>query len=152
MNNEFQHLLSKHGILSNFNIAKKIKPSYIKLLEKKLKDLGKNDDEIEAEINKKIIINTQKFIDKNDIPGLYPTNQPHKLELGITNNTRRKILFIANKTSEYCKKYNFSKDSVIFLIQIILHYMKITNADMIRFKQKYNIDNDGDEDYLDNEE
>jgi hypothetical protein len=151
MNSKFQHLLTKHGVLSNFNIAKKIKPSYIRSLEKKLKDAGKNDIEIEEEINKKIIINTQKFINKNDIPGLYPTRQPHKLELGIADNTRKKILFIANKISEYCKKYNFSKDSIIFLIQIILHYMKITNEDMIRFKQKYNIDNDDGEDYLDNE-
>jgi hypothetical protein len=152
MNHDFQHLLTKYGILTHFNIARKIKPSYIKALEKKLKKSGKSDKEIDEEVNKKIIINTQKFVDKNEIPGLYPTDQEYKIDLGISDTTRKKILYIANKATDYCKKYNFSKDSVIFLIQIILHYMKITNEDMNRFKEKYNINNDSDDDYLDNED
>lgn len=152
MSHEFQHLLSKHGVLNNFNIARIIKPSYIKSLEKKLKSSGKSEEQIQEEINKKVIINTQKFVNKNDIPGLYPTSQPHKLNLGITDNTRKKILFLAEKTANICKKYFFTKDAVIFFVQVLFHYMKITNEDMIRFKEKYNINNDDDDDYLDSEE
>jgi 6-pyruvoyl-tetrahydropterin synthase len=152
MSINFQHLLTKHGVLSDFIIAKKIKQSYVKSLEKRLKNSGKNEKEIEEEINKKIIINTQKFIDKNEIPGLHPTTQEHKLDLGISDATRKKIVFIANKTGDYLKKHKFSKECVIFFMQIILHYMNVTNDDVHRFKEKYNINNEDDGDYLDNED
>ena len=34
--NDYQHLLSKHGILVNFDIAKKIKSTQVKTIRKKL--------------------------------------------------------------------------------------------------------------------
>lgn len=152
MNNDFEHLLSKHGVLKVFNVAKKIKPSYIKSLETKLKKLGKTEEEINDEINRRVVINTQKFIKHNEVPGLHPTDKSHNLDTGITDETRKKILYLANKSTEYCKKHKFSKEFVIFFIQIVLYYMKITNEDMIEFKKKYNIDNNEDGNYLDNEE
>ena len=36
----FNHLIAKHGILVSFNIAKKLKKSYIKSIEKEINKLG----------------------------------------------------------------------------------------------------------------
>ena len=65
----YQHLLSKHGILVTFNIAKKIKPSEIKSIRKKLESKFPESNNLEKEINKEIKAKTKTFLQENDIPG-----------------------------------------------------------------------------------
>ena len=148
----YQHLLSKHGILVTFNIAKKIKPSEIKSIRKKLESKFPESDKLEKEINKEIKAKTHKFLQENDIPGLIQKGEETFDKIYINKKIQTKILKLANKVVDYCKQYNFTKEHVIFFIQAVLHLLKISNEDMQKFKEKYNINQDPSDDYLDEEE
>lgn len=148
----YHHLLSKHGILVSFNIAKKIKPSQIKTIRKKLESKYKDPFELENEIDKEIKAKTKKFLEENEIPGLINENNYTQKEILIDKKIQAKILALANKVTEYCNQNKFTKEHVIFFVQAVLHLLKISNEDMQRFKEKYNINQDPDDDYLDEDE
>lgn len=139
MADDYKHLLSKHGVLVSFNIAKKIKQTYIKTLRKKLEKSGKSKSEIEREINKHIQKNTEKYIDEMDIPGLIAVEDGVP-KLVINPKIQDDIIYLANKSAEFCKKNKFTKEHAIFFIQAVLHLLNVTNSDMELFKKKYNID------------
>jgi len=147
----YQHLLSKHGILVTFNIAKKIKPSEIKSIRKKLESKFPESNNLEKEINKEIKAKTKTFLQENDIPGLIQKGGETFDKIYINKKIQTKILNLANKVVDYCKQYNFTKEHVIFFMQAVLHLLKISNEDMQKFKEKYNINQDSD-DYLDEED
>ena len=147
----YQHLLSKHGILVTFNIAKKIKPSEIKSIRKKLESKFPESDNLEKEINKEIKSKTKTFLQENDIPGLIQKGGETFDKIYINKKIQTKILSLANKVVDYCKQYNFTKEHVIFFMQAVLHLLKISNEDMQKFKEKYNINQDPN-DYLDEED
>lgn len=147
----YQHLLSKHGILVTFNIAKKIKPSEIKSIRKKLESKFPESNNLEKEINKEIKSKTKTFLQENDIPGLIQKGGETFDKIYINKKIQTKILNLANKVVDYCKQYNFTKEHVIFFMQAVLHLLKISNEDMQKFKEKYNINQDSD-DYLDEED
>lgn len=147
----YQHLLSKHGILVTFNIAKKIKPSEIKSIRKKLESKFPESNNLEKEINKEIKAKTKTFLQENDIPGLIQKGGETFDKIYINKKIQTKILKLANKVVDYCKQYNFTKEHVIFFMQAVLHLLKISNEDMQKFKEKYNINQDSD-DYLDEED
>ncbi len=147
----YQHLLSKHGILVTFNIAKKIKPSEIKSIRKKLESKFPESNNLEKEINKEIKAKTKTFLQENDIPGLIQKGEETFDKIYINKKIQTKILKLANKVVDYCKQYNFTKEHVIFFMQAVLHLLKISNEDMQKFKEKYNINQDPD-DYLDEED
>jgi len=149
---DYQHLLSKHGILVNFNIAKKIKPAQIKAIRKKLEDKYSDPKILEREIDKEIKSKTKKFLEENEIPGLIDKRGNNFEKIHIDKKIQLKILSLANKAVKYCRDNNFTKEHVIFFIQATLHLLKITNEDMQRFKEKYNINQDPPEDYLDEED
>ena len=148
----YQHLLSKHGILVTFNIAKKIKPSEIKSIRKKLESKFPDVHKLEKEINKEIKAKTKTFLQENDIPGLIQKGEETFDKIYINKKIQTKILKLANKVVDYCKQYNFTKEHVIFFMQAVLHLLKISNEDMQKFKEKYNINQDPSDDYLDEEE
>ena len=146
--NNYQHLLSKHGILVSFNIARKIKPAQINAIRKKLEKNNVDPKKIEKQISKEIKSRTEKYLNENDIPGM--VTEDHRGEKIVINpKIQRKILSLANKVVDFARINNFSKEHVIFFIQAVFHLLKITNEDMEKFKQKYNINQDSDDDYLD---
>jgi len=147
----YQHLLSEHGILVSFNIARKIKQSQIRAIRKKLEKSNTDPKKLEKEIDKEIKSHTQKYLNQNDIPGMV-TSDSYGEKITIDPKIQRKILSLANKVADFCKTNKFSKEHVIFFIQAVFHLLKITNDDMIKFKEKYNISQDPDDDYLDEEE
>jgi hypothetical protein len=149
--NNYQHLLSKHGILVSFNIAKKIKQSQILAIRRRLEKKNINPKKIEKEIDKEIKSRTQKYLNQTDIPGLV-TSDSYGGKIVIDPKIQRKILTLANKAVAVCKLNKFSKEHVIFFIQAVFHLLKITNDDVTRFKEKYNISHDPSDDYLDEEE
>lgn len=148
----YQHLLSKHGILNAFNIAKKIKTSQINAIRKRLEKSNVDPDKMEKEIDKEIRKNTQKILDTTEIPGLISNHKHISSDIKIDAKIQKKILSLANKISEYCTTHKFNKEHVIFLIQAVFHLLKITNDDVQRFKEKYNINQDPDNDYLDEDD
>jgi hypothetical protein len=144
----YQHLLSKHGILVSFNIARRIKPSQINAIRKRLEKNSADPKKIEKQISKEVKKRTEKYLDENDIPGM--VTQDYRGEKIVINpKIQRKILSLANKVVDFARTNNFSKEHIIFFIQAVFHLLKITNEDMEKFKQKYNINQDSDDDYLD---
>ncbi len=149
---DYQHLLSKHGVLVNFNIAKKIKPSQIKAIRKKLENKYSDPKILEREIDKEIKSKTRKFLEENEIPGLIDKHGNDFEKIRIDKKTQVKILNLANKVVKYCRDNKFTKEYVIFFVQATLHLLKITNEDMQRFKEKYNINQEPPDDYLDEDD
>jgi len=149
--NNHHHLLSKHGVLVSFNIARKIKPSQIKSIRKKLESKFTDPTIIEKEISKEIKRKTKKFLGDNEIPGLVHDEYPQK-KIYINKKIQVKILNLSNKVAAYCNSNKFTKEHVIFFVQALLHLLKISNEDMQRFKQKYNINQDPPDDYLDEDD
>lgn len=150
--NNHHHLLSKHGVLVSFNIAKKIKAKEIDSIRKKLESKFKDPTILEKEIDKVIKTKSKMFLNENEIPGLiYNNNYPYK-EIKINKKIQVKILNLANKVASYCNNTKFTKEHVIFFVQALLHLLKISNDDMQRFKQKYNINQENTDDYLDEDD
>lgn len=150
MDNNLNHLLSKHKILVAFNIAKKISQSQVKLIRKKLETKFTDPDVLERKVDNEIKNKTRKYLEENEIPGLIYRDVPQKIF--INKKIQVKILKLAKKVANYCDLNNFNKDHVIFFVQALLHLLKISNDDMHRFKQKYNIDQDDEDDYLDEDD
>lgn len=150
--NDYNHLLSKHQILVSFNIAKKIKPSQIKSIRKKLEGKFSDPTMLEKEIDKVIKTKSKKFLNENEIPGLICNNTYSHKEIFINKKIQVKILNLANKVASYCNNTKFTKEHVIFFVQALLHLLKISNDDMQRFKQKYNINQEHTDDYLDEDD
>jgi hypothetical protein len=144
-----RHLLEKYGVLISFDIAKKIKQSQISTIRKKLEKQNIDPKKIDREIDKEIKNLTERYINKNSIPGMCSDISDKKLI--IQPKVQQTILIIANKIVATYKLNNFTKEHVIFLIQAVLHLLKITNDDMAKFKEKYNIGQESDDDYLDEE-
>lgn len=142
MNNENAHLLTKHGILNNFHIIRKIKSSFINSLKRKYKKQGLSAKEIKRKINDDTISYTKKFLNENNIPGLiYEDHRENNNIPQIDDKTRDKIV----KLSEYCKNFSiknkFDTDHVILFVQLFLHTLDIKNSDVEDFKNRYNINN-----------
>lgn len=153
MNTNYQHLLSKHGVLVTFNIAKRVDQKYLNSFKKRLAKKGKPPQEIDDEVSKLILLHTQKFISSENIPGLIDANDTAR-PIRLDPKIQKKIIALANKTSAYCTNNKFNKEHIIFFIQALLHLLKITNDDMNKFRDKYNLntpDNDND-DYPDDED
>jgi hypothetical protein len=73
-------------------------------------------------------------------------------EIRINKKVQVKILNLSNKVASYCNSHKFTKEHVIFFVQALLHLLKISNDDMQRFKQKYNINQEPPDDYLDEDD
>ena len=106
------HLLSKHGILTEFNIIKRFS-----------KPISKSKKELK--------------IDQKDIPGMI-VPQVTIIPPRIAKN----IVGVTNTILGLCNKFKFSKDHVIFVVQAVLHTLKISNDDMELFKKKYKINSE----------
>jgi hypothetical protein len=150
--NNHHHLLSKHGVLVSFNIARKIKPSQMKAIRKKLETKFSDPTILEKEIKKVVKTKTKKFLDENEIPGLIYNNDYSRKAIHINKKVQVKILTLSNKVASYCNSNKFTKEHVIFFVQALLHLLKISNDDMRRFKEKYNINQDPPDDYLDEDD
>jgi hypothetical protein len=75
---------------------------------------------------------------------------PPKIKIKPT--VQKKIASTSSEISEYFKKNKFTKEEIILYIQAVFFLCNITNDDVSEFKEKYNINNDNDEDYLDEED
>jgi len=149
MNNSYQHLLSKHGVLVAFNIAKRVKKSQVDAIKRSLKKKNLSDSEFEEQLKEKVVEKTKYYLNENDIPGLeFESDNFIKIDPKI----QKKIVDLSNKIALYCKTNGLSKEHVIILVQAIFHLLNVSNRDVADFKEKYNLDSDDDDDYLDEDD
>ena len=66
----FEHLLSKHGILTSFRIARKLDEESIKDFTEKIQSKCKTKAEFNEKLRQEIEKKTNEDITKNKIPGL----------------------------------------------------------------------------------
>lgn len=157
MNNKFQHILSKHGILITFNLAKKVKPSDIKKIKNELKKTCKDKDEINEKLQQMIILQMKNTITSKEIPGLINNKNKTKDDQKdpyhkIPFEEKQKIVNIATVVNSFIKKEKLDLDCILILIQILLMENKISQQDIKDFNEKYNLKNLSDKDYLDKDD
>lgn len=142
MNDNVQHLLSKHGILISFNIAKKIKMSKLRYIRKKLKSKNLSEEEIIKQTNQILLNSNNSFFNVEKIPGLV-YNENHK-SIELSESEKDIILKLANTCADYANKHKLSKEHIILFMQLFLHLSNITNDDVYYFKKKYGFLSDDD--------
>lgn len=150
--NDFGHILSKHGVLVAFNIAKKIKQSEINLIKNKLKETFKNDEELNDQLKKIIVLHVENALNNQEIPGLITKNvlkNPHDT---LPLILKQKIVQISMYFSHILTSEKLNKELILMITHLFLAKNKITQKDVINFNKKYNMKSFVDQDYLDNDE
>lgn len=152
MSNNFQHILSKHGVLISFNLAKKVRPSDVKKIKNELKKTCKDKEEINEKLQQMIILQMKNTLNKSEIPGLIlkksVDDQKDPYE-NISQEKKEKILNIADVTNNLIKKQKLDIDSILIIIQILLMENKINQEDIKNFNEKYNLKYLSDKNYID---
>jgi len=151
MTSDFQHLLTKHGVLVAFNISKRISKSYINNLKKKLKKEGKTETEIDEEISIKVSEQTKLFMLKHEIPGLYENTNDNPI-ITLDPKIKDLILKLADNSCKFCEKNDLSKDHMILFIQLFFNMMKISNEDVLDFRERFGLLDDSEDDDSEDED
>lgn len=157
MNDKFQHILSKHGILISFNLAKKVKQSDVKRIRSELKKTCKNKEEINEKLQQMIILQIKNTLNSSEIPGLIQNKNQTKTSQkdpyhNIPYEQKQKIVNVATIANDLIKKGNLNLDCILIIIQILLMENKIGQKDIKDFNEKYNLKNLSDKNYIDNED
>ena len=153
----FSHLLSKHGILSSFNIARKVKTEHFK---SEMPD-SNNKEDFQSFLDKiKTMIaleESNKPID--DIPGLIiPKNSSDMMAFFESLSDRKKtsIVYASSMFSSYIASKNLTKTETLLAIQLIFNQLGISTDDLHEFNKKFkpptDVDDEDDEDNEDEEE
>lgn len=149
-----EHLLSKYGILKSFTIAKKIKESELKKIQKELKDSGKTLEEIENGISNLITYNAKEEVLEKNVPGLISsksdTISPKKTnnnktpgeKLGndfanLPESTQKTIIQLAASAITYANENGMDSLAIFFFIQILFSELKITPETIAEYNKKY---------------
>lgn len=154
---DFNHILAKHGVLTTFSIAKKVKQSDITKLRKELKKTCKDGDTMTEQLEQMILLHVNNTIQSDEIPGLIfdgastqknSKRPPHDPFKNIPFKLRQKIVGLALVAHELLRKENFNKELILIFLQILLMETKITNADIKSFNEKYKLDSFNNDSYL----
>lgn len=156
---QFDHILSKHGVLSAFNIAKKVKQSDIKKLRAELKKTCSNTDDVNEKLQQMIVLQMRNSVHFDKIPGLI-VNKANKSKVkldpfrNIPDKLKQKIVGIAYMANNILHKEKFNKELILIFLQILLMENKITDDDVKAFHEKYKLRPFNDTDYIneDNDE
>lgn len=156
MNYKFQHILSKHGVLISFNLAKKVKQSDIKKIRSELKKTCKDKEEINEKLQQMIILQIKNTLNSSEIPGLIQNKKNDNSQKdpyhNIPDEQKQKIVNVATIANDLIKKGKLNLDCILIIIQILLMENKIGQKDIKEFNEKYNLKNLSDKNYIDNED
>ena len=155
--NDIGHVLSKHGVLVAFNIAKKVKQSEINKIRTKLKETCKTEEELNEQLEKLIVLQIKNSLQNQEIPGIIGNNKqstknPNDPFAHIPAVLKQKILRMVLHFTEIIDRETFNTELLLIVSQLLLAQNKITQNDIIEFNKKYKLKSFIDEDYLDNEE
>lgn len=149
----FSHLLSKHGILSNFNIARKIKTKDINSLKNNL--VGDEIDDVDF-INKlnNMILLKEKNRSVEDIPGLIISNKEKSDMMiyfdGLPSHVKKVLVHISNYFATKATEKKLSVPETLVAIQLIFNQLNIETQDLRDFNKMFN--NRPQQDDIDDEE
>jgi len=124
------HLISKHGVLISFNIAKKVSINDVKKIEK-IRNESKSDEEYFAKLRKLMIMSVKNTIDKQLIPGII---EPKNIDI----NRKKYIEGLTFSIVQAIKNKKLKKLEVVFMMQLLLNNLHITNEDFKNFYKNIN--------------
>lgn len=149
-----EHLLSKHGVLRSFTIAKKMKPSELKKIQKELADSGKTLEEIEDGISKLITYNSKSDILEKNVPGLISEKNISKKSItsnkhtsgseklgndfgNLPEKTQKNIITLAASAITFANENEIDSLGIFFFIQILFSELKISPETIAEYNKKY---------------
>ena len=132
----FNHLIAKHGVLVAFNIAKRVRVSDVKKLEK-LKLECKSEEEYLEKLRKLMMMSVKKSVEDSLIPGIIDDTSLFK------NSKKTKDLDnIAGKIRELLINKKLKKLEIVYIVQLLLTLLRITNQDFKNFYDEFNSNED----------
>ena len=149
--------MAKHGVLTAFNLAKRVKQSDLLKLRKELKKTCENQAEMEEKLNQMVVLQMRNSIHFSEIPGLIInklSTQPDKFKK-IPIKIKKMIVGMATAINNTIRKEKLNKELTLILIQILLVENSITDKDVESFLEKYkltSLTNDDDDDENDDED
>ena len=133
------HLMSKHGVLVAFNIARRVSAADMAKFEK-LKKQSKNDEEYFTKVRKLMMMSVKKSFDNKSIPGVI---EPQNV---MDSNKNKELEAFAQSIYLAIKNKKIKKLEIVFIIQLLLTNLNITNQDFEEFYKKYNLNLDDEDD------
>ena len=89
---------------------------------------------------------------KNEIPGLCEDGGDNPV-ISLDPHIKDLIYKLAETSSNFCEKNNLDKDHMILFIQLFFNMMKISNEDVLDFKEKFGLlDDSSDDDEYDDDD
>lgn len=147
----FSHLLSKHGVLASFNIARKIKKEDIENLKTQMSEKDKKNSTPDEFFNKlKTMISLQepgKSID--DIPGLIINRNKSDMMVfyeNLPNNIKFSMMEMSNRFSVQAVSKKLTTEQILISIQLIFNQLGISTEDLRNFNKKFRPPEDIDDD------
>jgi hypothetical protein len=127
------HILAKEGILTSFSIAKKVTERDVKRLRDKLKTSKFNREKLDELLRISIIKETQKDIEKNNVPGL--------MVEGIEEIEEKKrimeLTYFASMMSKKLSEKKIDKYHSCYIINAIVNMLGLTENDFNDFHKKF---------------
>jgi hypothetical protein len=145
----FSHLLSKHGVMSSFNIARKIKTSDINKIKNNIIDKSDSKPDI---LNKLILLKQEsRFMD--DIPGLIIDVEKSDMMIyfdGLPTHVKKILVQISNQFAAKSIEKKLNTPEILVAIQLIFNQLGIESQDLRDFNRMFN--NLPPQDNIDDEE
>jgi hypothetical protein len=145
----FSHLLSKHGVMSSFNIARKIKTSDINKIKNNIIDKSDSKPDI---LNKLILLKQEsRFMD--DIPGLIIDVEKSDMMIyfdGLPPHVKKTLVQISNQFAAKSIEKKLNTPEILVAIQLIFNQLGIESQDLRDFNRMFN--NLPPQDNIDDEE
>lgn len=164
MKDNLEHLLSKHGVLTSFSIAKKVNEDNIKELTDKIKGEAKNKFDFHQKLKNEISKQSIDDILNNKVPGLIknkdvipeeeptvPDIIPDRVEDKVppkkkkpskkmeykTDKAKMAVLYtLISKISGEVIHNNLTKNDICFMIYAVLNFLEVTEEDFATFHKE----------------
>lgn len=163
MKSNLEHLLSKHGVMTSFSIAKKLNDESIRQMTDKIKSVAKNKIDFNVKLKAEIENDTTNSILNGTIPGLIidgivkahktpvtDSNKKPQLIYDVDKAKLAQLFAIASFFSKEVLNNKLTKNDICFTIFTILNFLEIDDEDFKRFHDsldKSKESDENDEDY-----
>jgi len=136
----FSHLLSKHGVMSSFNIARKIKTNDINKIKNNIIDKSDSKPDILNKLNKLILLKQEsQFMD--DIPGLIIDVEKSDMMIyfdGLPSHVKKTLVQISNQFAAKSIEKKLNTPEILVAIQLIFNQLGIETQDLRDFNKMFN--------------
>lgn len=152
MNNGFNHLIAKHGVLTSFSIARKVSKKDIKEISDKIKKRSKNKAEFNELLQKEVLKTTKYSMNQDLIPGLILPETPNTRKVLADEKRLMQLNYISNIIVKKLMDNKFSKYEICYIILTLLSSLGLNDQDFKNFNAKYGTHDENDEDATDNDD